>query len=52
MSSESSAGASAPEMGMVSGTTRTEASPNDPAHERLVAEVAAGVAGCAVAPGA
>jgi hypothetical protein len=52
MSSESTAGASASEMGMIPGTTRTETSPDDPAHERLVAEVAAGVAACAIAPGA
>jgi hypothetical protein len=52
MSSESTADASAPEMGMVPCRTRTGASPDDPAGVRLVAEVAAGVTGCAVAPGA
>jgi hypothetical protein len=52
MSSENTARASAPEMGMVPGTTRTEASPDDPAHVRFVDEVGAGVTGYAVAPGA
>jgi hypothetical protein len=51
MSSENTARASAPETGMVPGTTRTEASPDDPAQELLPAKVAAGVAACAIAPG-
>jgi hypothetical protein len=45
MHRESTAGEAAPEMRMVPGGTRSEVGPDDPVPVRLVAKVAAGVAG-------
>jgi hypothetical protein len=52
MSSESTTDASAAEMGMIPGTTRAGASPDDLADVPLLAKVAVGLAGCVIAPGA
>jgi hypothetical protein len=50
MSSENTARALAPEVGMVPGTTGAEASPDEPGCDQLLAEVAARLAAAGSAP--